>query len=118
MLARLKTLIDQYNKKVSIMIDTKDNKDKVIIDIMKEYNINNSILTDDFDSTHVIIIKYQDPTSIMNFINEQLEKSKKIILIVKKDFNFSDFISTIIAKTIDAIILKDSNEYIISISKN
>ena len=121
MLKRLETLIDQHSysctEKISILSDI--TKDNLLEYVNKKYKAPMLKLTDDFDSFCLILIKYKNTNGIiLKFINEQIEKSRKIILIVHRDFNFSDIVNKCNANVIDTMILRDSEEYIIVISKN
>jgi hypothetical protein len=120
MFKRIKTLIDQhtYSQKKKIGIIT-DKTDEILDYIKKEYGAQKLKLTDDFDPYCLVIIKNKDINGlIIEFINKQIKKLKKFILIVKRDFDFSNLVKTCNANSVDAIILKDEDEYIIVITNN
>ena len=121
MIKRLKTLIDQHSyscyNQVSILTDIK--KDILLEFIKKDYKAPMLKLTDDFDPYCLILTKYKLENGLLfKFVNEQIEKSKKVILIVNRDFEFSNLVNKTTANVIDTIILRDSKEYMIVISKN
>lgn len=119
MLSRLKIVISQNlhecNNKISIFTD-RDDKD--LTELAAIYKAQNLKKLEDFSNITncLLILKCQNINSLFKFINEQIEKAK-IILIVKKDFDFNNLVKQVNAYSIDAIILKDEKEYIIVISK-
>ena len=121
MLERLKTLIEQHSyscpDKISIL--SEDLKDQLLTKVHDQYHTPFLKITDDFDPFCLIVIKYKSTNGlILQFINRQIEKSKKIILIVKKDFDFDSLVKKVNANMIDAIILKNIDEYLIIINKD
>ena len=120
MLDRLNKLIKQYSysctniKKISIITDNKN--DQLLQNILTDNkNANINELTSDFSQTCLIIIKYENINGLLtNFMNNHV--NKKIILIVKKDFDFNNLIKISKAHSIDAVILKNEPEYFIILS--
>ena len=120
MLDRLRKLINQHilscsNKQINIITD--DNNNELIRSITKEYRTSKiSNLIDDFSQACLIIIKYENPNGIiLNFINNYV--TKKIIMIVEKDFDFNNLVINSKANSIDAIILKNEFHYLIILNK-
>ena len=120
MFKRLKTLIEQYsyscNNKISILTDIKN--DELLISVQKDYNAPILNLTNDFDPYCVIIIKYNNMNGILlKFIDDNIEKSKKIILIVDRDFDFSNLVTKTKANLVEgetlitSKIIKNGEDY-------
>lgn len=98
-------LINYMLEKV-IKKNVKEN-DKLLI-ISEDQNINNYI-SEQFD---VVLLIYQSLDSIIKFINN-ISQNKKIILKVKKDFDFKSLINSFNWLNLDIYNQKSEDEYII-----
>jgi hypothetical protein len=84
MFDRLKTLVEQHSyscpNKISILSENKN--DQLLKKVSNTYNAPFLKITDDFDSFCLIIIKYDSSNGLLlQFINKQIEKSKKLLAV-------------------------------------